>query len=85
MISLDKFPLKCEICGSGNDVFFAHYEKHLEKPGYISICRSCHTSLHGKKIPPIQVRLDEYLYKVHRSKGIAEMAIYRYWKEVTKE
>jgi len=107
VISLEKFIPKCELCGSERNILVAHYEEHVERKSFITICRGCHSSIHarirwGKELRDLPYVLNvsdetylrlEQLQQVllHQLgtkiplKGIAEMAIYRYWKEVKKE
>jgi len=107
VISLDKFLPRCELCGSNKNVLIAHYEKHLERKGFIAICRSCHSSIHARvqwgnepqdlpfvlnvsdetylRLEQLQQALLHQLGTKLPLRTIAEMAIYRYWKEVKKE
>jgi len=47
---IDSYLPKCEICGSEERVFVAHYEKHIKHRGrLIAICLRCHSGLHAKR------------------------------------
>ena len=48
----------CEFCNKKEAVFINHFEKHLNKPRKINICRGCHAKLH---LPPNLLSLRPYL------------------------